>query len=72
VLVILGYQGGLTALAGVADRVLTAHMIAEMTATGGVMIMGIGVRLLDLKRVRVASLLPALVIAPLLVAAFAR
>jgi uncharacterized membrane protein YqgA involved in biofilm formation len=37
-----------------------------MTATGGVMILGIGLMLLDIKRVKVANYLPALVIAPLM------
>lgn len=69
---ILVVQGALTGGAGAADRLLTARMIDEMSATGGVMILGIGLRLLDLKRVRVASLLPALVLAPLAVALFAR
>jgi uncharacterized protein len=68
VLTILIYQGGLTLLAGLAQNILTDPMIAEMTATGGVMILGIGLLLLDLKRIRVANLLPALVIAPLAVA----
>jgi len=71
-LTILVVQGGLTLGAGLADRVLTTRMITEMTATGGVMILGIGVRLLDLKQVRVASFLPALVVAPILVSLFAR
>ncbi len=65
---ILLYQGGLTALAGLAERVLTEPMIAEMTAAGGVMIIGIGLILLDLKRIRVANFTPALFIAPLIVA----
>jgi hypothetical protein len=70
--VIAVYQGALTALAGVADRVLTDRMVLEMTATGGIMVIGIGVRLLELRPLRVASFLPALVIAPLAVALFAR
>jgi hypothetical protein len=40
-----------------------------MTATGGVLILGLGLVLLELKEVRVANMLPALVIAPLLIAA---
>ncbi|MDQ4096744.1 MAG: DUF554 domain-containing protein [Actinomycetota bacterium] len=71
-LTIMVVQGTLTLAAGAADRVLTARMIDEMTATGGVMILGIGLQLLDLKRVRVASFLPALVVAPIAVALFAR
>jgi uncharacterized membrane protein YqgA involved in biofilm formation len=71
-LTIVVVQGSLTLGAGAADRVLTARMIDEMTATGGVMILGIALRLLDLRRVPVASFLPALVVAPLAVALFAR
>jgi uncharacterized membrane protein YqgA involved in biofilm formation len=69
---ILVYQGALTLGAGAADRVLTTRMVVEMTAAGGVMVMGIGVRLLELKQIRVASLLPALLLAPIGVALFAR
>ena len=47
-------------------------MIAETTATGGIMILGIALRILDIKRIRVGSFLPALVIAPVAVALFAR
>jgi uncharacterized membrane protein YqgA involved in biofilm formation len=72
VLTIAVVQGGLTIGAGAADRFLTERMIDEMTATGGVMILGIGLRLLDLKKVRVGSFLPALVVAPVLVGLFAR
>ncbi|MDQ1374788.1 MAG: uncharacterized protein QOJ09_2126 [Actinomycetota bacterium] len=71
-LVVAAYQGGLTAVAGVADRVLSDRMVLEMTATGGVMVIGIGIRLLDLRPLRVASFLPALVIAPVAVGLFAR
>jgi uncharacterized membrane protein YqgA involved in biofilm formation len=69
---VLIYQGALTLLAGSADAVLTDRMILEGTATGGIMVMGIAFRLLELKQVRVGSLLPALVLAPVLVALFAR
>jgi uncharacterized protein len=65
-------QGALTVAAGAADRVLTDRMIVEMTAAGGVMVIGIGLRLLDVKKVAVGSLLPALVLAPVGVALFAR
>lgn len=71
-LTVLVVQGGLTLCAGAADRVLTARMVDEISATGGVVLLGLGLRLLDIKPVRVASFLPALVAAPLLVAWFAR
>lgn len=67
-LTVLVYQGALSLSAGLAHAVLTDPMITEMAATGGVLIMGIGLVLLDLKRVRVGNFLPAIVIAPLVVA----
>ncbi len=72
ILTILVYQGALTLLAGQAQQLLSAPMIAEMTATGGVLIMGIGLLLLELKRIRLANFLPAIAIAPLIVAALQR
>lgn len=68
-LVIFLYQGALTLLAVQAQALLTPAMIAEMTAAGGLLIMGIGFgALLELRPIRVANYLPALVIAPLIVA----
>ena len=67
--VILVYQGAVTLLAGFLQQILSQPMINEMTATGGIMIIAIGLLLLDIKKIRVANLLPALVIAPLIVAA---
>ena len=68
-LTILVYQGALTLAAGLAQNLFTDAMVAEMTAAGGVMILAIGLLLLDVRRIRVANLLPALLIAPLIVAA---
>ncbi len=66
--VILVYQGALTLLAAQAQAVLTEPMIKEMTAVGGLLIMGIGIGpLLELRTIRVANYLPALVIAPVIV-----
>ena len=71
-LVIAVVQGVLTAAGAGLGDLLTDRMVDELTATGGVLILGIGLRLLDLKRVPVASYLPALVLAPVLVGLFAR
>jgi len=65
---VLVYQGILTLGASLFQTILTDAMITEMTATGGVMILGIGLLLLEIKRVRVANFLPALAVIPLLVA----
>ena len=63
-LVVLAYQGALTLSASWAADVFSEAMIAGLTAAGGVLILGIGLRLLELREVRVANLLPALVLAP--------
>lgn len=65
---ILLYQGTITLFASTLSRILTEPMIVEMTAAGGLIIVGISLRLLDLRDIRLASFLPALVIAPLIVA----
>jgi hypothetical protein len=66
-LVILVYQGGLSLLAGQAQAVLSDSMIREMSATGGLLIMGVGIGpLLELKPIRLGNFLPALLIAPLI------
>jgi uncharacterized protein len=64
---ILLYQGGITVFATTLSRILTDPMIVEMTAAGGLLIVGISLRLLQLKDIRLANFLPALAIAPLLV-----
>ncbi|MEN8242263.1 MAG: DUF554 domain-containing protein [Chloroflexota bacterium] len=70
---ILVYQGGITLLAAEAAAVLTGPMITEMTATGGVILMGLAVSsLLEIKPIRVGSFLPALLVAPMLTPLFAR
>ncbi len=66
------YQGTLTAGAHLINPLLTPRMLTELTATGGVIVMAIGVRLLDLRRIRVGSMLPSLVIIPIAVGLFAR
>ncbi|MCI0519788.1 MAG: DUF554 domain-containing protein [Chloroflexi bacterium] len=71
-LVILVYQGGLTLLAAQAQAVATPAMMNEMTAVGGVLLIGIAVSsLLEIKPMRMGNFLPALVIAPLIVALLA-
>jgi hypothetical protein len=68
-LAILVYQGAITLLAAQAQAVLTEAMILEMTATGGIIILGLAVSsLLEIRPIRTGNLLPALFLAPLFVA----
>lgn len=67
-LITLIYQGGISLLAGQLNAIITDPMMAEMTATGGILLMGVGVsNLLEIKKIRVGNFLPALVIAPVIV-----
>lgn len=63
---VLLIQGAITLGARLFDSVLTETMITELTATGGIMLLGISLILLDIKKIRVANFLPALALAPLL------
>ena len=67
-IIILVYQGGISLLAGQLNAIITDPMMAEMTATGGVILMGVAFsNLLEIKKIRVGNFLPALVVAPLIV-----
>jgi len=59
-------QGGLTLLGWALGDVLPPPHISALTATGGLLLAGIGIRLLRLREVPVGDMLPALVVAPLL------
>lgn len=65
---ILVLQGGLALAGGALGSFMTTAQINEMTAVGGLILMGLSLVLLDLKRPRMANFLPALVIAPVIVA----
>jgi uncharacterized protein len=69
VIVILIFQGGLTLLAAQLNAIISPAMMAEMTAVGGILLLGIAVSsLLEIKPIRVGNFLPSLIIAPLIVA----
>ena len=59
------FQGAITALAVVIDPLVTAEVIAMLSAIGGVLVLGIALRLLEIKEIRVISLSPALLLGPL-------
>ena len=65
---ILVYQGAITLLAAQLNAIVSKPMMAELTATGGVLLLGIAISsLLEIKKIRVGNFLPALVLAPLIV-----
>ena len=64
---VLVVQGSLTLGAGFFDDILVGETLAVLTSAGGVTIIGIALKLLELKDVKIGNFLPALVIAPALV-----
>jgi uncharacterized membrane protein YqgA involved in biofilm formation len=64
-------QGSLTVLGLVVGDVLPDAQLAAITATGGLLLVGVGLRLLRIREVPVADLLPALLVAPALVSVVA-
>lgn len=64
---VLLYQGGLTLLAWKIQSLFTPTMVRELTSVGGVIVMGIGVNILGLQKIRVGNLIPALPLIILLI-----
>lgn len=65
------YQGGIAIFANVIHQFLSDSLlellIAELTATGGVLIFGIGINMLGIKQIRVANLLPSIIVVTIIV-----
>lgn len=60
------YQAGLTILARLLNTFLTDAMTNELTAVGGLILIGLGINLLEIKQLKVLNMLPALVIVVIL------
>mgnify|MGYP001302958679 FL=1 len=64
---LLIYQGGLTLLAAYLGSSLTNLMVDELAATGGILLIGLGITILGIKKIEVLNLIPALLFIVLLV-----
>lgn len=60
------WQGVLTVAAALLGALMPAAVVASITATGGILLLATGLRVLQIRMISVASLLPALVAAPLI------
>lgn len=67
---ILIYQGSITLFADYIHQFLSPQMISEMTAVGGLMLIGLSLNLLRLKKIPVMNFIPALLFAILFAAFF--
>lgn len=65
-LAVLVYQGALTLLAGVLEPVMTDSVVSYLSASGGVLIAGIGLTVAGIKDIRTLNLLPGVFIAAIL------
>jgi uncharacterized membrane protein YqgA involved in biofilm formation len=69
---ILLYQGGLAVGASLFAGILSDLQLREMSAVGGLLLIGVGLRLLAIRDIKVADFLPAIIVSPLVVAALGR
>lgn len=60
------YQGSITLMAGAIEGMLSQQILAELTAAGGIMIMAIGTNMLELTKIRIANLLPGIIVSVVL------
>src|SRR3712207_3656312 len=65
---VLVVQGGITLGAGLFEDILVGEPLSALTSAGGILIIGISLKLLDVKDVKVGNYLPALVFAPVIAA----
>ncbi|MDR3560980.1 MAG: DUF554 domain-containing protein [Negativicutes bacterium] len=65
-LTILVYQGSITLLAGWFGGLLNDALVKEITAVGGILILGIACTMLEIKKINVANLLPAIPVAAII------
>jgi uncharacterized membrane protein YqgA involved in biofilm formation len=62
---VLIYQGTITLLAAALKPLLTPDVVSQMSAVGGLLIMAIGINLMEIKKIKVGNMLPAIFV-PLL------
>jgi len=67
---LLIYQGGISLMASFFAPFFTQPLINELSAVGGIMIIGIGINILEIKKIRVLNLFPALVVVVILMFIF--
>jgi hypothetical protein len=66
VLPLLVFQGGLTLLAFWLGNLMPENVVNEMSAVGGLLLVGLGISILEIKKIKVINMIPALVVAIIL------
>lgn len=62
VIPLLIYQGGLTLFAGIFQKLFTPVIVDELTAVGGILLIGLGLSILEIKKIKIINIIPALII----------
>lgn len=57
---LLIYQGSIALLASVVAPYLSTAVVTEMTATGGILLLGVGINILEIRKIKVGNMLPAI------------
>jgi hypothetical protein len=63
---LLIYQGGLTLLASNIQNSLTEIIVNEITAVGGIILLGLGITLLEIKKIKIINMIPSMILAGIL------
>ena len=63
---VLVFQGALVLLAGLLEPILNDFAVSELICVGSVMIIGLGLNLIGVTKIKVANMLPALIFAPVI------
>lgn len=68
---LLLYQGGITLFASSMSEFFSEAIIRELSAVGGILLIGLGINILEIKKLRILNMIPALIIVVILVCFFA-
>ena len=60
------YQGGLTLLASAASDFFSPFIISNLTAVGGILLIGLGINILEIKKIKIANMLPSIIVVVIL------
>jgi uncharacterized membrane protein YqgA involved in biofilm formation len=67
---VLVYQGSVAFLSSYLKTFFTEKIIGDFTATGGLLLLGLGVNILNLKKIKVANMLPSLIVVVIITSIF--
>ena len=56
------YQGGITLIASSIQDILTTTMINELSAVGGLILIGLGIEILEIKKLKLLNMIPSLIV----------